>query len=445
MYKNLKSIWRLGLPLSLTFVIQMVIITVDSLFAGNISHVDLAAVALSSSAFYIFLLLLIGFEVGSSVRAGQALGAGDERAMLNSFRQGIVLCLVFGVLLAFVMMHLSPAFLALGQDAEVVSRAESYMQWFAWTLPVQSLVIILRGYFAVIDNPWASVRPVLFVLVLNGFLDYCLSQGNLGFPNMGIAGIGLASLISNLVLLGLMLRNVGWGRAAFLFRLFDDLVWKDSGVAKLFLLSLPISVTMVSEEAFFSGTIFLAGSLGASEQAAHQILFNSVGTSYLFNTGIAMACAILIGKYVGAKKFDQIIPVVKSGLCIAIGCTLPFALVLIFFTDHWIYIFLDESLALNGPTIFFAKSVIAIAVLTLFIDTVWLVGIEALHGMLDTAYPAGFTIIAYWLIGGPIAYWACQSFEKPFSWIWYCILIAGVILAILVTWRLRVRVRQIAI
>ncbi len=74
MLANLKLIWRLGLPLSLTLVIQMIIIIVDSLFAGNIGYVDLAVISLGGSAFYIFLLLLIGFEVGSSIQAGQALG-----------------------------------------------------------------------------------------------------------------------------------------------------------------------------------------------------------------------------------------------------------------------------------------------------------------------------------------------------------------------------------
>ncbi len=75
---------------------------------------------------------------------------------------------------------------------------------------------------------------------------------------------------------------------------------------KLLLVSFPIALTLMTEEAFFSGSIFLAGTLGGAEQAAHQIFLNTIGTSFLFNTGLAIACSILIGKAVGATGFDQI-------------------------------------------------------------------------------------------------------------------------------------------
>ena len=91
MLQTMKTIWRLGLPLCLTFVMQMIIIMVDSAFAGNISYGSLAAVSLASNTFYIFLLLVIGVGIACGVKAGQAFGANDQPAMLNSFRQGTFL------------------------------------------------------------------------------------------------------------------------------------------------------------------------------------------------------------------------------------------------------------------------------------------------------------------------------------------------------------------
>ncbi len=441
MRANLKLIWRLGLPLSLTLVIQMIIIMVDSLFAGNIGYVDLAAISLGGSAFYIFLLLLIGFEVGSSIRAGQAVGAKDEKAMLDSFRHGIILCVFFGFIFTLVLLNISPVLLKLGQKPEVVVLCEQYMSWFAWTLPIHSIVILFRGYFAVIDRPWASVGPVVFALLLNSFLNYCLAYGNFGFPKMGIAGIGLASLISNVVLLGLMLASVGWDKVRYLFNIIQSSVWTDKGLIKLFLVSLPISLTLLMEEAFFSGTNLLAGALGADEQAAHQILFNAVGTSYLFNTGISMALAIIIGKYIGAKNYSQIRLAVRSGLIIILACTLPFALALGLFGDQWINFFLDESLDSNQMTIILAKSVIWIAVIALFVDACFLIVIESLHGMLDTTYPSICALIAYWVIAGPLAYWATFNAESPFTWIWYCILLSSCLLILLAGMRLRTKLQ----
>ncbi len=442
MLANLKLIWRLGLPLSLTLVIQMIIIMVDSLFAGNIGYIELAAISLAGSAFYIFLLLLIGFEVGSSIRAGQALGAENETGMLDCFRHGIILCLFFGVLFSLVLLNISPILLKLDQKPEVVALCEEYLHWFAWTLPIHSIVILFRGYFAVIDRPWASVGPVIFALILNTVLNYCLAYGNFGFPKMGISGIGLASLISNIVLLCLMLVNVGNHRTCYLFNVIQKQVWTDKGLVKLFWVSLPIGLTLLMEEAFFSGTNLLAGTLGADEQAAHQILFNAIGTSYLFNTGISMAVAIIIGKYIGAKNYSQILLAVKSGLMIILACTLPFALMLSIFGEQWIFMFLDETLDSNQTTIFLAESVIWIAVIALFVDACFLIVIESLHGMLDTAYPSICALFSYWIIAGPLAYWATYNTQTPFTWIWFCILLSSCLLVILAGVRLRSKLQH---
>ena len=164
----------------------------------------------------------------------------------------------------------------------------------------------------------------------------------------------------------------------------------------------------------------------------------------MFNTGIAMAVSIIIGKSIGAKTYSQILPTVKSGLIIALACTFPFALILGFFGDQWIFIFLDESLDSNSATIFFAKAVMMIAIITLFIDACYMISIEALHGMLDTKYPAVCALFAYWIIAGPIAYWATLYAPFPFTWIWLCILLSSCLLTLLAGIRLRLKIKEYA-
>jgi MATE family multidrug resistance protein len=445
MQSNLKQIWRLGLPISLTMVIQMIIVMVDSAFAGYISHIDLAAVSLAGGVFHIGLLLLIGIGIGASVKGGQASGADDEGAMLNCFRQGTLACLIIGLLLSLLLLNTSSLMLYLGQEPEVVKLAETYLNWLAWTLPMQALLVLFRSYFAVIDRPWQSFLPVCFALLLNTFLDYCLATGQLGFPALGISGIGIASLISNAFLIVMMLHRMGWSTSREMFSFTHSEVWHDHGMRKLLLISFPISLTLMIEQAFFSGSIFLAGTLGGSEQAAHQIILNAIGTSFLFNTGLAIACAILIGKAVGAGSFNRIMPIVKGGWVLAQVFTIPFALILLVFDDQWIGLFLDASLASNETAIGFVKSVLLIAIVMLFIDTIWLVVIESLHGLLDTTYPAISALAAYWLLGGPLAYWATQNYPNAFTWIWIAMLLAAMLLTILVYLRLRIKVANLSL
>ena len=122
--------------------------------------------------------------------------------------------------------------------------------------------------------------------------------------------------------------------------------------------------------------------------------------------------------------------------------TLPFALLLLFFGDAWISLFLDKTDSSNQATILFLKSALLVVVIMLFIDATWLVSIESLHGMLDTAFPLWCSLIAYFTVGGPLAIWGIRPFENAFVWIWIAMFIAGCTITILVVARLFYKLRQ---
>jgi len=376
-----------------------------------------------------------------SVKAGQAAGAEDTEGVINCFRQGAIIAIAGGSIFAVLLLQTSPLMILLGQDKEVVALTESYLLWVTWTLPLQAIVVLIRDYFAVIDQPWKSVFPAFLTLLLNAALNYCLSTGNLGFPALGITGIAIASLISNCFLVVLLCRGVGWRVVKQIFNLLHKSAWRDNGMPKLLWVSFPIAMTLVMEEAFFSGSVLLTGTLGPAEQAAHQIVLNLVGVSFLFNTGFGIAVAIVVGKHIGAKDYARIMPTVKAGWIVAQIFTIPFALILLFGSDRWIWLFLDLSVPGNQPSIGFIESVLLITFVMLFVDTIWLIAIEALHGMLDTVYPAISTLIAYWLIGAPIAYWATQTSTQGFVWVWGAMFIGAAILATMVCLRLRYKVK----
>jgi len=439
----IKEIWNLGLPLSLGLVIQMIIVMVDSAFAGNLSYVNLAAVALGGGIYFILFLLLIGFIVGVSVKAGQAAGAEDKEGVINCFRQGAIISVAGGSLFAILLLQTTPLMLFLGQDPSVVALTETYLLWVAWTLPLQAIVVLIRDYFAVIDRPWKSVLPSFLTLILNAFLNYCLSTGNLGFPALGITGIAIASLISSFFLVALLCRGVGWHVVKQIFNFLHGNAWRNSGMTTILLVSFPIAMTLVMEEAFFSGSVLLTGTLGPAEQAAHQIVLNLIGTSFLFNTGFGIAVAIAVGKHIGAKEYGRVMPTVKAGWIVAQIFTIPFALILLFGDSLWVWLFLDPSVAGNQPTIGFVESVLLIAFVMLFVDTIWLIAIEALHGMLDTVYPAVSTLIAYWVVAAPVAYWTTQTSSHGFVWVWGAMFIGAVILTVMVTFRLRKKVTEL--
>ncbi len=192
-----KMIWKFSIPAIISMILTSLVTIADGFFIGNyVGKEGIAAVNLGLPIIYLYLGVGLMVSIGGVAIAGMALGAGDRDACEQTFRQTIVTTLVFSVLLGCIIACcFGPMLSVLRAEGQVAAHFRDYYQIMLLELPVMvvnsSFGMFIRGE----GRPEYYMKISLINVILNIFLDHvfaCRLQ-------MGVAGIGLASLLAAVV------------------------------------------------------------------------------------------------------------------------------------------------------------------------------------------------------------------------------------------------------
>lgn len=191
-----RMIWQFSIPAIISMILTSLITIADGFFIGNYVGKDgIAAVNLGLPIIYLYLGVGLMVSIGGVSSAGMALGSGDRAACNQVFRQTIMTTLVCSVLLGCVMTFcFSPMLSVLRANGCVMRYFREYYRIMLLELPVMvvnsSFGMFIRGE----GHPQYYMKISMIDVLLNIFLDYIFAD----WFHMGVAGIGLASLLAAL-------------------------------------------------------------------------------------------------------------------------------------------------------------------------------------------------------------------------------------------------------
>ena len=317
-----RKLLKIATPLCLGHLGHMAIGTTDVLMIGQLSAEALAASAISISIFYTLYLLLTGTIMAITPVASQAIGAGQARTARRAVRQGIWVALTVSAPALFILWQTELIFELTGQTESLIAPAKEYMHTYMWMM-IPGLIFDALVYFTVaLGRP----KPILYVTIIgiaaNAFFNYCLIFGNLGAPELGLAGAGISStLVTTLMLLitaFIILTRLPYRR----YHVFSR-IWRPDWelYMRIYRMGLPIGGGMLLEQAMYSVSVLLAGRLGAVEAAAHSIGMAIINIIYMFSMGISDATTSRVGNNYGRKNFLGVQIAGYAGLSLALFCS----------------------------------------------------------------------------------------------------------------------------
>ena len=413
----------------------------DTVMSGKISAPALAAVAVGSSAWMLFFLFALGVLMAISPIGSRYVGRGEGHLMGRYARQGFWLSLIISAaVLATIRLGAQGALEAIGIDEEFRQITVDYMRVIVWGAPAAFAYLVLR--YTTEGIGWT--RPVMYVsigaLVVNVFGNWVFMFGNLGAPEMGAVGAGVASAITMYFmfasLLTYMLVNPRY-KPYEIFRLGRGPQWAE--MREILALGLPIMVSIIAEAGLFSAVSLLMGKLSANIAAAHQVALSYASTMFMIPMGLNSATTVLVSRSLGAGDVARarIRGWLGIGAC-AIFMTVS-AVALLLFRDQIVGFYTDDT------------SVQAIALSLLFVAAIFQVsdGIQvgasgALRGLHDTRVPMFLTTFSYWVIAFPLAYAAALHFKLSPAMIWGGFVVGLTISAVLLVSRFAWSSRQTA-
>ncbi len=408
-----RALLGLGVPLAVSQLGAVLIITTDTIMLGWLGPDALAAGALGFSVVIVPTMVLIGIAIGATPLMAFAVGRRQHhlREVRRTVRQGLWAVALAGLPVLVLLGRFEPVLLWFGHRPALAADAAAYVATVAPTALTGAWFVVLRSFTATYGRPREAVAIALLQVPLNGVLVYGLVFGAWGLPRLGVVGAGLASTLSGLVALAALVGFLSWDRRFRRFHLFGRLWRADwSRLAEVFRLGLPIGLALLFEILLFSGAAQMMGLIGPQELAAYQIALQIASATFMCALGIGQAGGIRVGLAAGAGQPAAVGRTGWTALVLGVGFMGTMGLIMVLAPDTLIGLFLaDLTSPANRAVRDHARTFLVFAAVFQAADASQVIMVNILRGLKDTRVPLAFAMVGYWVIGLP----ACWLFAFP--------------------------------
>lgn len=195
-YTN-KDIWTVTYPILLGLLAQNVINVTDTAFLGHVGEVALGAAAMGGLLYICIYTVAFGFSIGSQILIARRNGETHYRAIGPIMWQGSIFSFAMAAVLLLVMsLSAGPLIRALVTSDAIYQATYEFFVWRIWGFLFAFLNVMFRAFYIGITRTKVLTMGAVVMAIVNVFLDYVLVFGEWGFPEMGVKGAALASVIA---------------------------------------------------------------------------------------------------------------------------------------------------------------------------------------------------------------------------------------------------------
>lgn len=413
----------------------MAMAIVDIAMVGRLGAEAIGAVGVGSALYIALAVAGIGLLLGLDPLIAQAFGGARLEECHRWLLHGVVLALAATVplmVVAYLVIALLPAW---GFDSRVLELTDAYFRVITWSTPPLLLYAAFRRYLQAMN----LVTPIMIALVsanlVNVVANWILIFGHLGAPALGVEGAGWATCISRVYMAALLFATIVYHDAST-----GTGLWRASRrielvrIRRLVRLGLPAAGQLILEVGVFAVVTALAGRLAPATLAAHQVVLNIAGFTFMVPLGLSSAAAVRVGQAVGRLDGAGAIRAGWTAFAIGTAFMASAATAFLLIPRPILGLFTtDPSVIGTG-----ASLLLIAAVFQLF-DGLQGVGTGVLRGLGDTRTPMLWNLAGHWLIGLPVAYTLCFIADWGVVGLWVGLSIGLIIIGgvLLVTWRRR--------
>ena len=196
MFSN-KKIWEVTYPILLGLLAQNVINVTDTAFLGHVGEIELGASAMGGLLYICIFTIAFGFSVGSQILIARRNGEGNYHAVGPVMWQGSVFSFLMAVVLVGLMYLLADPLIRLIVSSDDIYHATyEFFTWRIWGFLFAFVCVMFRSLYIGITRTKVLTLGAFIMAAVNVFLDYVLVFGKWGFPEMGVRGAALASVIA---------------------------------------------------------------------------------------------------------------------------------------------------------------------------------------------------------------------------------------------------------
>lgn len=310
-YKYIKELFTLALPIIMGNLGHILLGAADCFVAGKYSTEAIAAISIATS----FHATLVMFGIGLTISISPLLSnkRGAKQGTKRYFFPSLKFAFFMGIFLMLLTFAYIPLLDFVGFEAQLLRDVKLFTFILAFsTIGAEINVAIkefLQSYEIVFLPNFLMVLSVFLNLVLNWIFVF----GKFGLPEMGVAGIAMATVLVRTFLAVVLLM---FCLIKFNFHKVEE---EDKDYYKcIFRIGLPISTSIIIEFLTFNYIAVVLGRISGLYAASHNIILVISSAAFMIPLAISNALAVKVGYSNGAKDYPEMVRYIKNGLGVTI-------------------------------------------------------------------------------------------------------------------------------
>ncbi|WP_312372350.1 MATE family efflux transporter [Lachnoclostridium sp.] len=415
----LKKAAMIAIPIALQGLLNNVLNFVDTLMISRLDTTTVAAVGIANKIFFIVSLLLFGICSGSSILTSQYWGMRD----MKNIKRVVGLSMLLGVTSAFLfslVSFLKPQFVMsiFTNNEPTIIIGAKYLKIVCISYVITAVTQIFMSALRSVNQVKLPVVISCVAIVTNVILNYVLIFGKFGFPELGVEGAAIATLIARIVEVAAMVLLVYYKKSPASISM-SHLFFYDKDLYSIYFRT--ASPVIMNEFMWGLGITMYSlvyGRMGDNAMAAITITQNIEQLLQVVFMGISNATAVILGNELGAgklkdaethAKFILILQTMVTVIIIALGIIFMNPLIAVFQMEPVVSASIRKCLFVFLTYLFFKV-----------FNTVNIVGILRSGG--DTKAALFLDVTGVWLIGIPMAFLGGLVFHFPIEAVYAMVL-----------------------
>jgi len=347
----LKTLIKLAVPVTISMVLFTVYLLVDLYFVSRLGPEAVAALSISSNAFFIHLGFSTILGTGGMALIAQAFGRKDYTHAEQVFKQSLLMALVIGVTEAVAGILIAPAYIKFfGGSGKSLQWGIQYFQIFSISFLFMILLFVIGNCFRGLGDTRTPMIIMLQATILNIVLDPILIFGRLGLPALEVRGAAIASLVSQIYGLGI------YGYLIFIRGSHINIKGKWRFNHEIIKQSLFIGIPAGMNHFLLAANLLITyrviSNYGTAALASIGIGFRILQSIYIPVIAVVSAMAAIVGQNFGARQFARITGTLGRAWLISTMFMMSCTVICLLYPQALISIFSDSSEVIHFGVIY---------------------------------------------------------------------------------------------
>lgn len=428
----LKAAASIAIPVTLQMILTTVTNMVDTMMIGTLGTATISAVGLANKLFFVFALLIFGVHSGTGLLMAQFFGNSDHFHIRKTFGIGLLINLTAATLyLLFARFAPETAMHIFTDSPEAIAIGTRYLRIVCFCYPLFAFTSLMSSFLRSTRQVRIPVIASAVSIVTNVTLNYCLIFGKCGFPELGVEGAAIATVIARFAECFIMFYFCFIRGEILPGKISDFFGWTKGFLRNFVSHSLPV---IFNEMIWGLGTTmyFVAyGRLGDNAVAAITISNTITDIMTTAGNGLSSAASVLLGNELGSgnlKKADD-----YSEKLLVTGFSIGLVLGILLYALRYPALSLFSVTAEVRELAALCVATFAMILPCIFVNLIIIVGVLRAGG--DTKMCFVIDTCGVWFLAVPLAFLGCLVWKRPIYAVYGMVLLEEVFKTVTGFWR----------